>query len=220
MSANAAVDDFDVESLVAAKSDQLNAADLTGGPIVARVTAVKNGKSNEQPMDIHLDGYRPWKPCKGMRRVLIDLWGPPSPAWLGRTIRLYREPTVKWAGEEAGGIRVSGMSDIKASCTVPVAVSRGVNVKMRIEKLAPVSSGKPSTQTNATRPLARSEHDNFLDALATEAGYNREHIAAFLVAQGLVVTDRATGEALWPRLQEGGDLAGIFCAGPAEGGAS
>ena len=201
------VDDFDVEALVAAKSDQLNAVDLVGGAITVRVLKVKKGKP-DQPMAIHIEGYRPWMPCKGMRRVLIDLWGPPSPAWLGRTIRLYREPSVKWAGEEAGGVRVSGMSDIKAACTVSVAVSRGVNVKMRIEKLAPVA---------ATKPPTRSEHDLFLDALATEAGYNREHIAAFLAAQGLTVTDRATGEALWPRLQADGDLCALFSAGPGEG---
>jgi L-seryl-tRNA(Ser) seleniumtransferase len=39
-------------------------------------------------------------------------------AALEATLRLYREPSVTWASEEVGGIRISGMSDIRSSCTV------------------------------------------------------------------------------------------------------
>ena len=59
---------------IIAKSDQLNADDIIGTGITITVTAVKRGDSAEQPVVIHYQGDngRPYKPCKTMRRVLID----------------------------------------------------------------------------------------------------------------------------------------------------
>lgn len=118
------------------KSDQLNADDLVAGPATCTIVKVTRG-SEEQPMLVHLDAYpgRPFKPCKGMRRVLLALWGDTASTWAGRRIRIYRNEDVKWGGENVGGIRINGMSDIPAGCTVPVTVSRGKKEKQRVDKL-------------------------------------------------------------------------------------
>lgn len=137
--------EFTFTDTIIPKSDQLNADDLRTGAI--ECTIVKVARVNaEQPMLIHLDAYpgRPFKPCKGMRRVLLELWGDAthSTIWTGRRIRLFREPTVKWAGEETGGIQIGGLSDIRAGCTIPVTMSRGTKFKLRVDKL---DRAKPTT---------------------------------------------------------------------------
>ncbi|WP_420003223.1 hypothetical protein [Arenibacterium sp. LLYu02] len=58
---------------IAAKSDQMNAEDLIGGPRTVFVTGVKVNTSEDQPVWIHFEGDngKPYKPCKTMRRLLI-----------------------------------------------------------------------------------------------------------------------------------------------------
>jgi hypothetical protein len=59
------------------KSDQLNSDDLIGGPRTIRLTKV-HLTGEEQPVALHYEGDdgKPYKPCKSMRRVLVQLWGP------------------------------------------------------------------------------------------------------------------------------------------------
>lgn len=178
MSTNPNVDDLDVRAAIVPKSDQINADDLITGPITVQVEKVKRGKTPEQPWDIHVSGHKPWRPCKGMRRVIVELWGEDPRAWIGRTLRLYREPSVTWASEEVGGIRISGMSDIRSSCTVMVTVRRGAKVPMRVEKLAPKRAAQPTPDTNATA------YDKFADALRTKYGINADDVCAYIVSTG------------------------------------
>lgn len=105
----------DVSFALEAKSDQLNAVDIMGAEPVIRVRDVKVQKG-EQPVWIYFDGdnNRPWKPSKGMLRLLAGAWGRDSKQWIGKYARLYFEPTVKYAGQEVGGIRIRSLSDIDA----------------------------------------------------------------------------------------------------------
>lgn len=105
----------DVSFALEAKSDQLNAVDIMGAEPVIRVRDVKVQKG-EQPVWIYFDGdnNRPWKPSKGMLRLLAGAWGRDSKQWVGKYVRLYFEPTVKYAGQEVGGIRIRSLSDIDA----------------------------------------------------------------------------------------------------------
>lgn len=105
----------DVSFALEAKSDQLNAVDIMGAEPVIRVRDVKVQKG-EQPVWIYFDGdnNRPWKPSKGMLRLLAGAWGRDSKQWIGKFARLYFEPTVKYAGQEVGGIRIRALSDIDA----------------------------------------------------------------------------------------------------------
>ena len=53
----------DITPFIQAKSDQLNADDLIGGPITARITNVRVTGGDQQPVTVELDGgHKPWKP--------------------------------------------------------------------------------------------------------------------------------------------------------------
>lgn len=134
---------------ILAKSDQLNADDIVGGSITITVTAVKRGDSNEQPVVIHYQGDdgRPYKPCKTMRRVLIAGWGENGAAWIGRSMTLYNEPSVKFGGVAVGGIRISHMTDIGNGLRLTPNASKGKKQEVIIQPLkiqAPEKQAKPT----------------------------------------------------------------------------
>lgn len=103
----------DVSFALEAKSDQLNAVDIMGAEPVIRICEVKVSQG-DQPVSVYFDGDhgRPWKPSKGMLRILAGAWGRDSSNWSGKYAQLYFEPTVIYAGKEVGGIRVKALSDI------------------------------------------------------------------------------------------------------------
>ncbi|MGB0942959.1 MAG: hypothetical protein ACPGUE_11180 [Marinomonas sp.] len=103
----------DITQAMQAKSDQLNAVDIMGSEPVITIRDVQV-RGGDQPVWIfyHGDQNRPWKPSKGMLRILAAGWGNESNNWLGKSVQLYMEPSVKYAGQEVGGIRIRAMSDI------------------------------------------------------------------------------------------------------------
>jgi len=108
------------------KSDQLNADDLVGTTMTITVTSVSRGNV-ESPLIVnyHNDGGRPFKPCKTMRKLLIVAWGENGNDWIGRSMTLFCDSTVKWAGREVGGIRISHLSHIKKRIEVNLTATRG-----------------------------------------------------------------------------------------------
>jgi hypothetical protein len=137
----------DVSDTIVAKSDQLNSDDLIGGPITVTITSVKRSSSGDQPVDVHISGgHQPWKPCKTMRRVLVQAWGKDANQWIGKSLTLKRDPTVKWAGEAVGGIRIHAMSHIEKPLDVSLTETRGKKKRCVIEKI----DTKPSADLAAT----------------------------------------------------------------------
>jgi hypothetical protein len=124
----------DVTPFIQAKSDQLNADDLIAGPVTVRIERVEI-VGGEQPVVVHVSGHRPWKPCKTTMRVLALCWGPNTSAWVGRAVRLFRDPSVKYGGVQVGGIRVSGLSDIDRPMVATLATSKGKKSEHRIDVL-------------------------------------------------------------------------------------
>lgn len=116
---------MDISAALVAKSDQLNASDLTGAPVIARIVNVRPG-DNSKPVFVDLEGMdrRPWKPSKGQLRVLSYRWGTETDAWIGRLVKLVNNPDVIYAGEKVGGVEVVAMSHIDAPFTIPVRVSQ------------------------------------------------------------------------------------------------
>lgn len=131
---------------IIAKSDQLNADDIIGTGITITVTAVKRGDSAEQPVVIHYQGDngRPYKPCKTMRRVLIAGWGENGAAWIGRSMTLYNEPSVKFGGVAVGGIRISHMTDIGNGLRLTPNASKGKKQEVIIQPLKAQAPSKPA----------------------------------------------------------------------------
>lgn len=120
---------------VIAKSDQLNADDLIGGPITVTVTSVSRGNS-EQPVVIGITGQRPYKPCKSMRRVLITAWGDDGRVWVGRSMTLYCDPDVMFGGVKVGGIRISHLSHIDSDLIVGMNIKKGKKGAVSVKRMA------------------------------------------------------------------------------------
>ena len=168
----------DVTPFLSAKSDQLNADDLVGGPITVRVIAARITGGTEQPVTVEIDGgHRPWKPCKTTMRVLAALWGSAPSAWGGRTIRLYRDPSVKYGGVEVGGIRISGMSHIDGPKKITLAASKKSKVEHRIDVLkAEQPKPRDAQQDDAPAPNA----DDFRQSVRLALRDMRADMAGFL----------------------------------------
>lgn len=118
------------------KADQQNADDFISGPRTIRITEVRAG-TTEQPVNIYFegDGGRPYRPGKSMRRVLVEIWGADSAAYIGRRLTLFRDPDVKFGGDDVGGIRISHASDIAREVRMALTVTRGKRKPYSVEPL-------------------------------------------------------------------------------------
>jgi len=117
---------MDLRKTIIPKSDQLNADDLITGPRTIKIRDVREG-SSDQPVHIYFDGddNKPYKPCLSMRRLLVQVWGHEGKSYVGKSMTLFLDPSVKWAGVEVGGIRISHVSDITEPTDVLLTVSKG-----------------------------------------------------------------------------------------------
>jgi len=129
---------MDMLAVVEAKSDQMNAVDLLGGPKTIQITRVVVRKPDtDQPVSVFYEGDngKPWKPCKSMCRVLLKVYGSDSKKYVGKSVTLFRDEDVTWAGRKEGGIRISHMSDIEAEISVPLTKSRGHGMLYKVSPL-------------------------------------------------------------------------------------
>lgn len=116
----------DISFAMEAKSDQLNAVDIMGADRTIKITRV-DVRKGDQPVSVFFEGDhgRPWKPSKGMIRVLGAAWGTDSAVWAGRRAGLYFEPSVIYAGKPVGGIRIRSLSNIKpAGLQLVITINR------------------------------------------------------------------------------------------------
>ena len=145
----------DMLQTIVPKSDQLNADDLIGKDLTIKITRVEI-KSGEQPISIYFDGDegKPYKCCKSMARVMVSAWGADSKKYVGRMMTLYRDPKVKWAGMEVGGIRISHMSDIGEDMTMALTVTRSNKKPFTVRPLDPATINAPPTAAPAPSPQA------------------------------------------------------------------
>ena len=128
------------------KSDQLNADDMLTGPITVIVKGVRRGSTVEQPVFIDIDGWMPYKPCKTMRRVLVSAWGVDGKKWVGRSMTLYCDPSVKFGGVALGGIRISHLSHISGTINMMLTASRGRKAQFVVHQLIEVDHSEVITK--------------------------------------------------------------------------
>ncbi len=135
-------------STTIAKSDQINAADLIGAPLVCQITDIRMTGAADQPIAIHVDAHpQPWKPSKTSRRVLLACWPDTDPSeWVGRWIVLYNDESVIWAGKAEGGIRMSHCSHIDSAKTIMVNATRGKKAPQRVEPYYPQDAAQPDPE--------------------------------------------------------------------------
>ena len=136
---------MDISNALIAKSDQLNAVDLAGGPRTVTITEVHKGPP-DQPANVITDVFgptRPFRPSKTVLRILAAAWGNETEAWVGKSMTLFRDTTVTWAGEEVGGIRIAAMSHIPKATTHVLPKSKGKFGKSTIQPL-PTAAPQPT----------------------------------------------------------------------------
>ena len=143
----------DVLGFCVPKSDQLNAEDLLAGPMDVTITKVYPGPKNQgAEVEIALKECKPWRPCKTMLRLLAIVWGKDPGPWIGRRLRLWRDPSVLWSGRPEGGIRVSHMSNIDRVHAPVLTESRG---KRRPYEVHPMpAAAAPANATAVPCPMA------------------------------------------------------------------
>lgn len=183
----------DVSSLkdtIAPKSDRINADDFLAGAETVTVTAVKRGDA-DTPVAIHLEGKKPYYPCKSMRRVLIACWGDDGRAWVGRQMTLFCDPEVVFGGVKVGGIRISHLSHLESDITISLTKTRGKKAPFVVRRLQ-------STNAAAPKPAAEPIEQPFYDAEKFEANFQAW---ADLIASG-----KKTHDQIIAAVQKGGRL--------------
>jgi len=161
-----------------AKSDQINADDLLSNGITIKITKVDINTNDAQSGVIHYEGEngKPYKPCKSMRRVIEYKWGSDEAAFAGRSMTLVRDPSVKWAGEEVGGIRISHMSHMSNDDRFMLTYSKNVKRPYKVEHL---KTPQAQMKTEKTQPeIAISEADWLAWTEKMDAAQTKEELAA------------------------------------------
>lgn len=155
---------IDLRKTIVPKSDQLNADDLVGGEMTIKVTKVEIKDSAEQPIFIHYEGGegKPYKPCKTMRRLLVQVWGYDGEQYAGRSMTLYLDKSVKWAGAEVGGIRISHVSHIGEPTDVLLTVAKG---KRRPYTVQPLKVEQPKQKTKELPRITDDEFNRSVEAI-------------------------------------------------------
>ena len=128
---------------IAPKSDQLNFDDVALSPVTVKVVKMAMG-SAEQPVIVNIcnaetgEPMRDFKPCKTVRRVLIKAWGEKGKDWIGKRMTLFGDTSVKYGGQEVGGIRVSHVSGINVPLRIMLTATRGRKIEAVIQPLPEV----------------------------------------------------------------------------------
>jgi hypothetical protein len=137
----------------------MNSEDLLSGEKTFTITEVRVTDSPEQPVSVYLAEFpnnRPWKPSKTSRRVMIMAWGNESAKYAGHRITLYRDPKVKFGGDEVGGIKIKAMSHLPGNKRMAVAltVTRGKRAPYVVE---PLPENAPTSPPVSEVDLLRAE---------------------------------------------------------------
>lgn len=146
----------DISLAIQAKSDQLNAVDILGVEPVITIRDVKvfpTAARQKIWVYFHGDNNRPWKPSTGMGRILGAGWGYESDLWIGKSVKLFVEPSVIYAGEEVGGIRIRAMSHIpERGLDALLTLSKSKRIQFHVDHLNMQRPTYPQDKFNENLP--------------------------------------------------------------------
>lgn len=180
----------DMSATIVPKSDQMNADDLIGGPLTIKIKSVQIAPGTEQPVAVsfHGDNGKPYLPCKSMRRVMVLIWGADASVYAGRSMTLYRDPSVTWGGMEVGGIRISHMSEMEKQTIVVLTATKKTRKPFTVSPLF-----VPPEPVSTAPPARRSIRDQIRDGLA--ACFSLDEVVACAdsqIVKSALASDRAT----------------------------
>jgi len=138
-----------VSQAMKAKSDQLNYIDIGESEITIKIESVAVTNSDQQPVFVYYEGCnnRPYRPSKGMIRLLAGAWGEESDCWVGKSLKLFGDASVTFGKGAVGGLRIRAMSDIsKDGYTAFIQKNRSVRVKQTIPLLIVEPAHYPDDQ--------------------------------------------------------------------------
>jgi len=156
---------IDISQTTAPKSDQLNSDDLIGGPRTITITRVSANEGGDQPINVFFEGddNKPFRPCKGMRRVMMAIWGNNGATYAGKSMTIWRDPSVTWGGMAVGGIRISHMSHMERDTTLAITESKTKRKPLVVRMLTVA----PTETPDAAYALARAAAANGKAAFTT-----------------------------------------------------
>ena len=162
----------DISQYTYSKGTQTNADDLVAAPRTVVVTDVVLTGDEKQPLAVRYEGDegKPFLPCLTMRKMIAAIWGKESDAWIGQSLTLFRDPSIKFGPDTPGGVRISHMSGIDKTISVQLLEKRG---KRRTYTIVPLVVEKPATkQPEKTSAQPEPAHTIDKDALFSDAREN------------------------------------------------
>ena len=125
---------------ILSRSDQLNFIDIGSNGemtlVVVGVDLIPEKDRLRTVVHYQNENGKPYKPSLGMVRVLTESWGDESDDWVGKYVKVFGDPTVRWAGKEVGGIFIRALSNIdKKGVDIFVQKNRSTRVKVHFNYL-------------------------------------------------------------------------------------
>lgn len=151
---------MDMGKTIIANSDQLNADDLLDGPRTVEVERVTEGNA-DQPVAVFYKGCngKPYYPCKSMCRVMYNVWGRDGHSYAGKSMTLFRDPSVKYGGIMVGGIRISHMSGLEKDMPLALQVTRGSKKLYTVKPLRAAQKEKPQPKAESNEGSGQSDDE-------------------------------------------------------------
>jgi hypothetical protein len=176
----------DMSQTTLPRSDQLNADNFIGdATMTIKITSVdiRLGDAQGQKLVLHYEGEegRPYKPCLGMRRLIEFAWGKETDAFIGRSMKIYNDPEVKFGGELTGGIRISHMSDIDRPMTFALSIAKAKRKAFTVRPLhvqLPPDRRQLEIDAEAAARAAGSGRQSFSDWLKTLPADDQRYLRA------------------------------------------
>lgn len=189
----------DMLKAIEPKSDQINAEDMLDRDMTITITGVQVRPGTEQPVSMKFEGSeKVFRPCKTVSRIIVAAWGADTANYIGRSMTLYRDPAVKWAGMAVGGIRVKAISHIDAPLKLALAESKQNRKITVVQPLKLPTGGQPAGQgadPNAAEKWV-TDHIGFVAGAA-----DRERLAQIQDSgKKAMVKLQSANPALWERV--------------------
>jgi hypothetical protein len=154
----------DMTATIVAKSDQINAADLIGTSRTITIKEVRIKAGDDQPVTIIIEeDKKAFRPCKGVRRLLVRVWGPDASKYIGQSMTIYCDPTVTWAGKEEGGIRVSHMTGLNEKIVEFMRTSKAVTKPYEIRPLVAQVVQHPADHKHEAKPISAADYADWYE---------------------------------------------------------
>jgi hypothetical protein len=132
-----------------------------------------------------------------MRRVMIHAWGDDGRVWVGKSMTVYNDPEVKWAGVKVGGIRISHLSDIGRTMDIALTATKGKRTPYQVKPLTVTTA----EQAQYPDDLFNSNLSKMLGALSTGKS-SFDKVVSFLEKTGKLTDEQKSKLTVTPPPQE------------------